>query len=238
MVGYPRMLQEQLEAAIVSEDFESGADLSVDSLVDHFNTDETKARTVLESAFRKGLVEKVGGGKYAVVGKQAPTITSVFQHADKSGLKPKSVVRSVEIIQADVEIAKKLKMVVGENVYRQTRTRLVNDQVVANQNNYIPVEVCPGLEEIDLSRTSFQVTLEGKYNSIVACIEEKFRFIEGNQEDLEILRIEVGTRVLVVERLSLSPSGLPLVWADIHVCTDHYHYVKALWPGAADLIAG
>ena len=39
-----------------------------------------------------------------------------------------------------------------------------------------------------------------------------------------------------LDRLSLSSNRLPLVWTDIHIRTDRYHYVSALWPQAADLL--
>jgi len=36
----------------------------------------------------------------------------------------------------------------------------------------------------------------------------------------------------------LSSNLLPLVWADIHIRIDRYHYVKDLWPQAAALLQG
>lgn len=233
---YPRKLQESFEYALVSGKLEIGQIIRVDDVANQFDAESSSAKQILSAAYRKGLVEKQAEGQYRIIGKSKPEITSVFQHADKSGLKPKSIVRAVTLVPADEIVAKKLMVSVGDLVFRQTRTRLINDQVVANQYNFIPIEVCPGLEEVDLTRKSFQVTLEKRFHTVVVNIEENFTFAPGTLEDLEILGLSVGAKVLVVQRLSSSSSNMPLVWADIHVCTEHYHYVKALWPQAAGLL--
>lgn len=234
---YPQQIQHQFEEDIVNGALKTGDLLSIEAITSKYNTNKAVIQQVLRAAIRKGLIKDSEAHQYLVVGIQPATITSVFQHADRSGLKPSSVVRAVEVIEADGEIAAHLALTPGSLVFRQTRTRLVNDEVVANQNNYIPVEVCPGLENVDLSRTSFQVVLENQYHAVVARIEEKLLFSPGSPQDIKILGLEPGAKVLVVQRLSLSAAELPLVWADIHLRTDRYHYVKALWPRAAALLA-
>lgn len=233
---YPDKLQQSVEADIASGVLAVGQALDVSGLCGRYGTDGAEIDRVLGAAHRKGLVDKDSTGAYRVKGAFKAAIQSVFQHAAKSGLSPKSVVRAVEVVPASADVSRKLDVALGEPVFLQVRTRLVNGEVIANQNNYIPIEVCPGLETVDLSRTSFQETLEGRFHAVVAEIEEHFELRPGNAEDREILGLEAGANVLVVQRLSLSSNRRPLVWADIHVRTDRYHYVKQLWPRAAALL--
>jgi DNA-binding GntR family transcriptional regulator len=234
--SYPQELQQALEQDIASGVLAKGRRIGVSDLQSRYPAAPADLERVLAAALRKGLVEAGSPGTVDIRGKGASAIQSVFQHAAKSGLSPKSVVRAVEVVPASAEVAQRLRVAEQQPVFRQTRTRVVNGEVIANQNNYIPIEVCPGLETVDLSRTSFQETLEGRFHAVVARIEEKFEIRPGNQEDLDILGLPAGADVLVVERLSLSSSALPLVWADIHVRTDRYHYVRELWPEAAHLL--
>ena len=230
---FPQSLQSQFEFDIVHGVLIKGQNISFTDLIKRYQADSTDLNRVVTSAIRKGLLDQITDDQFCILGKSQATVISVFQHASKSGLAPQSIVRAVVVKSASKFVAQKLKIEAGESVFLQTRTRMVNNEVIANQNNYIPIEVCPGLEEVDLSCTSFQTTLEGQFNAVVADIEEHFELSPGSQEDVDILEVEQGSDVLIVQRLSLSPSGLPLVWADIHIRPDRYHYVKELWPEAA-----
>jgi GntR family transcriptional regulator len=231
---FPKELQENIELDIVSGDLITGSTVSVAELQKRYQTDSEDLDRVIKSSIRKGLLDRsMAENSFTVLGKSQPTIISVFQHAAKTGMAPRSIVRAVTVLSASEFVAQKLAINAGDPVFQQTRTRMVNDESIANQNNYIPIEVCPGLESVDLSHTSFQTVLEGQFNAVVADIKETFEISPASAEDAEILGMAQGSDVLIVQRLSLSPGGLPLVWADIHVRPDRYHYVKDLWPEAA-----
>lgn len=234
---FPIVLQEKLEGDIVNGRLMDGQEVSLNDLQNLYTASLADLNKVVRGAVRKGLLVKNAlDDRFVIHGKCQPKIISVFQHAAKSGFSPQSVVRAVEILPANPIVAHKLQLRVGEPVFRQTRTRLVNGEVIANQNNYIPIEVCPGLETVDLSLTSFQTVLEGRFNAVVCDIRERFEIASGAGEDFAILGIEPGSEILIVERLSLGSTGLPLVWADIHVRIDRYHYVQELWPEAAAVL--
>jgi GntR family transcriptional regulator len=165
-----------------------------------------------------------------------PRHSSVFLHADRSGLKPESAVRAVELESASPELAAILDIEVGHQVYRYVRTRYVAERALANQTNFIPSEVCPGLEYDDVSRHSFQQLLEVKYRAVIADMEEDYSLVAASTEDREVLSLEHGSRVLLIRRLAKSATGWPLVWALVRVRPDRYRYVAELWPQAARLL--
>jgi hypothetical protein len=233
---FPRELQQSLETDIVGGALARGQWFSFADLQTRYHADQTDLSRVLFAAFRKGLIEKGAADAVGILGKGRSTIKSVFQHAARSGLSAKSIVRAVQVVPASALVARELGLVEGDSVFRQIRTRLVNGEIIANQNNYIPVEVCPGLETVDLTHVSFQETLEGRFHAVIAKIEEHFEIRPGSAQDVHVLGLQAGANVLVVQRLSLSSNQLPLVWADIHIRADRYHYVKELWPEAAALL--
>jgi GntR family transcriptional regulator len=234
--SFPDTLQQSIELEIATGVLAKGQSIHITELQRRYQAASGDLMRVLNAAVRKGLIALSSGGLVTILGKSHSDIKSVFQHTAESGLSPRSIVRSVEVVPAYLEAAGKLNLSPGEPVFRQTRTRLVNDEVIANQNNYIPIEVCPGLESVDLSHTSFQKILEGRFNAVVASIAEDFFLAPGSEEDLQTLGLPAGSQVLVVQRLSLSPAQQPLVWADIHIRSDRYYYVKELWPKAATLL--
>ena len=233
---FPADLQKRFEMDVISRALPLGKLFGVTDFQNRYQSDVGDAVIVLKSAYRKGLVSKQPDGSYAIQGKSQTSVKSVFQHAAASGLSPKSVVRALKVIPADETAAKQLQVEIGQPVFCQTRTRLVNDEIVANQNNYIPIEVCPTLEDVDLTRRSFQVTLNEDFNTVITEIKEDFEMAAATGEDAAILNLADGEDVLVVRRLSLTVTGSPVVWADIHIRKDRFHYVEKLWPHAALLL--
>ena len=234
-IAFPVQLQQQVEQAILSGQLETGQLVAVEATAAQFSASSEAMRTVLLAQHRKGLV-KQQGDLFEIVGITGPTLDSLFQHTSKAGQKPASQVRAAVIVPCPEAAAVNIDVPTGAPVYRLERTRMVDDQVLANQVNYIPFEICPGLENDDLSHYSFQKLLEQKYHTVIPEMKEDIRIVPGTPKDLEILSLPAGAPVLVVERLSFSANHVPVVWADIHIRTDRYHLVASLWPKAAAVL--
>lgn len=234
--NFPVALQQQLESLIVSGTYPARTILRIDNLCQALKASRQDMQAVMSSAYRKGLVDHCADGVCVVLAPTKPSIESVFQHTARMGFKPTTVVRAVEIVPAEKTIARHLDVNIGDPIYLQVRSRLVEGRMLANQHNYLPLEVCLGLEKVDLSRRSFQETLELDFHAVVAEVEESAHVAQATSEDIEQLGLENNEQVIVVNRLSLSATRQPLVWADIHVRADRMEYVAALWPKAAKLL--
>ncbi len=192
----------------------------------------------MKAGFRKGLIREIDSDNFAVLGFRFVGIPSVFVHAEKAGHKPVSRVRSLIIEPANIIVAKKLGLSIGEPVYRFVRTRIIDDKVIANQTNFIPLEICPGLEENDFSNNSFQILLEQKYHTMTVEGNETFRLDQVTDEDIEVMGMKPGDNVIEVQRIATSTTEMPIVWAIIRINPKHYHYVQSLWPQAVELVGG
>lgn len=234
--NFPAALQRKFEALLLDGSLPVRTIVRVDALSQQLDASRVDMALVLASAYRKGLVDHCADGSCVVLAPAKPSIESVFQHTARMGFKPTTVVREVQIIPSSAEIARRLDMKPGELVYLQVRSRLVEGRMLANQHNYLPVEVCPGLENQDLSCRSFQETLEQDYHAVVMEVEESCRLGPANPEDRQMLDLAENDDVAIINRLSLSATSQPLVWADIHVRLDRIDYVAKLWPNVARLI--
>jgi GntR family transcriptional regulator len=237
-IEYPRAVQRQFEQAIIDGSHAQGETVTVDGLSSEYQASPARMRQIIRTAFRKGLVALIGeeDGAYRILGLPATSFASVFTHTASSGLKPRSVVRDVEVEAATPLVAGKLDVEVGAPVYRYVRTRYVDEQALANQTNFMPFAICPGLENDDVSHYSFQRLLEEKYYAVLMEMKEWFRLDPSTAEDQEILDLPDDSPVLVIERIALSATGWPLAWANIRIRPDRYTYVSALWPQAAHLL--
>jgi GntR family transcriptional regulator len=234
-ISFPAQLQKQFEDALRRQSLPKGSRYTSSELAEQFQASTADMEAVLLAEVRKGLVSLSERGWHIA---DVPTqgLDSLFQHTSRAGMKPTSAVRAAVIEPANAAAASRLSLPTGAPVYRLERTRIVNEEVLANQVNYIPYEISPGLENDDLSQYSFQKLLEERYCTMITEIREDMRIEPGSAKDTEILGLPVHSPVLVIERLSYSPSHLPVVWADIHIRTDRYHYVACLWPNASQVL--
>lgn len=236
-INFPHKLQSQFEQSIVANQYAKGAVYTAPYLAEQFGVTTDQMLQVLQTAHRKGLVSKQADGSFEVLA-LAPPRDSVFSHTQKMGFKPTSEVREVVVEPASPQVSEKLNLKVGAPVYRFVRTRYVNEEALANQTNYIPFEICPGLENDDVSHYSFQKLLEEKYLTFAAEFRETFEIVPANAEDMKILNLPDSSSVLLVQRISLSSTGYPLVWSNIRIRPDRYQYVSQLWPSAAEVLTG
>lgn len=236
-INFPRHLQQKFEKAIINKEYKPEQVFKNLELARQLDCSVTDMQMVLLAAHRKGLVEKQDKNHFKILGLAGAGLDSVFMHTQRSGLKPTSLVRYVQTEPAAPEVARELAIEAGAPVYRFVRTRNVNQEVLANQTNFIPFEVAPELDQDDVSTYSFQKLLEEKYLAVTADVEECFEIVGATEEDLEILDLPRSSSILLVQRLSLSPTGLPLVWANVRIRPDRYQYVAQLWPAAATLLA-
>ena len=234
---FSRELQRQVEQAIVSHRFATGDLLTGSDLAEQFDVSIGEILLVLRVEHRKGLVIEQESQMFRVLGLVIPPRDSVFNHTEKLGFKPTSQVREVELEPATAIVAQTLELEKGALVYRFVRTRYVNGEALANQTNYIPFEVCPGLEQDDVSHSSFQKLLEEKYCTFTAEFKEEFKYEPANEQDMKILSLPQDSSVLLVQRLAFSGTGYPLVWSNIRIRPDRWQYVSKLWPSAAAVLA-
>lgn len=229
-------LQQRVERAIVEGELVSGQVWALGDLVSRFQAPTVHMRRVMLVALRKGLVVQAESDVFRILGLPITKFASVFTHTAGSGLRPRSEVRDVKVEPATSLVADKLRIEAGSPVYRYVRTRWVDEKALANQTNYMPSEICPGLEHDDVTRYSFQKLLEEKYHAVLVEMKEEHLLVPATDQDWQVLGLLPGASVLVVDRIALSATGWPLVWAEIRIRPDRFEYVAALWPQAAHLL--
>ena len=235
-LSFPVATQHQIEEDISLGSMQKDVTYQLEKLSMELGVSTEEIQQVLPSLVRKGLVKSTDEDSIKILGLPNSQVESVFQYAQKFKLKPRTVVREVRVEEADQVIAGILDLDAGDPIFIQVRTRLVDEQVLANQYNFLPYEICPGLEAVDLTRRSFQVTLSEDFHTVITRMEETYFLGTPERDDKEILGVSDDTKILIVQRTSFSRSDYPLVFADIHVNPAQFHYVEDLWPKALPLV--
>ena len=121
-----------------------------------------------------------------------------------------SEVLEQSIINPTSKIASYLQINRDETVIKIMRLRFVKEQAIVLVTTYLPYKICPGLEDIDLSRQSLYKVLETKYDQQ---IERGVRIIEAvvaTKEEAELLGVTEGSPLMLIKSISYLKDGTPI----------------------------
>lgn len=175
------------------------------------------SRTVVRQALRELQTENIiikrkGKGTFVAKPKISEgliqKLTGFYQDMVERGLEPKTKVLFQDIAPATKKIAGYLDIPEGTDVVEIARLRYIHDEPIQVVTTYIPHEISPNLQKIDLRNRSLYEYLETE-NGIK--IYRGKRYIEAvcaNQEEAQLLEIEEGDPLIMLDSISYTKTGL------------------------------
>ncbi len=139
------------------------------------------------------------------------------------------VTRLVDLCQApaSVHIALVLELELDEPVYELQRLRIVDEVPISLQSAYLPVRLCPKLEENDLTSSLYRL-LESRYGLLLWTGQETLRARGATEQEARLLQVRVGTPVMYSERISYSSKGVPVEYLEASWRGDRYDFKVTL----------
>ena len=215
--GIPLYVQirESIKGRIDEGEFKVGALIpSEESLAKEYGVSRMTLRHALDDLLSDGIIiRKQGVGTIISspkVLRDYSQLTSFYEDAKKRGLKPRSKVDLIERIPANALVADELMIEPGEEVFHIFRKRLVeHNEVIALHELFIPAQLCPWIEEVDLETES----LYNLYDRHGLEIEWGKQLVEARSASSKIaqeLGIESGVPILYSERISYTKNNLPV----------------------------
>ncbi|HIY43138.1 MAG TPA: UTRA domain-containing protein, partial [Candidatus Nocardiopsis merdipullorum] len=92
----------------------------------------------------------------------------------------------------------------GAPVHHIERMRTADDEPMAVERSNIPVELVPGLEEIDLTECSLYEVLENEYDILLDSGEQTIEAGICDSADSRLLGLPAGSPVLMMQRRSFT----------------------------------
>jgi GntR family transcriptional regulator len=94
----------------------------------------------------------------------------------------------------------------------------VEDIPLSIQTSYLPVRLCPKLEDNDLTDSLYRL-LEIRYDLLMWAGQETLSARAATQSEARLLQVKPGTPVMYSERVSYASTGVPV------------EYLEAVWRG-------
>ena len=185
------------------------------------NLSRNTVRRAMADLKNEGLIYQIPGKGTFVsspkISHRFVTVVSFTEELLARGMKPSSKLLKTDIIPADQEVAGKLEIKEGDSVYLIHRLRFGDDKLLGLNISRIPMSVCPGLLDYDLTEGSLNTIIENQYGHQIVKVLRVLETIPADDEISEKLGITKGVPVLSIQGISYNQHKIP-----IECCNEYY----------------
>lgn len=195
---------------------------SENELAERHSITRATVRHALSVLEREGWIyREKGKGSFAAVRRvehEVNALVSTTEDMQRRGWDLLTRVISVKEILAPPHVARALEIPVHAPVYELCRLRLVNDDTLSLQTTFISVQLCPHLDQNDLTQSLYYL-YENRYGLRLWTGQEILRARCVTTLEAELLEVPENTAVMAMERISYAATGVAV------------EFVKAIWRG-------
>jgi GntR family transcriptional regulator len=188
-------------------------------------------RHALDELERDGWIYRQKGvGSFAVARRVEQELTSLVSTSEamrQRGWRLETCILSVAQLCPPSYVAAALELAAEAEVYEVQRLRLADGAPVSLQTNYLPVALCPKLEENDLSSSLYRL-LETRYGLRLWTGKETLRARGAASHEAHLLDIKEGAPVMHTERITYAANGIPVEYLDAVWRGDRYDFKVTL----------
>jgi GntR family transcriptional regulator len=195
---------------------------SENELAERHGITRATVRHALDVLEKDGWIyREKGKGSFAAahrVEQELTQLVSTTEDMRQRGWSLTTKVVSLEQTPAAPYIAHALELPEGAPVYELCRLRIVDDEPLSLQTAYLPVELCPKLEENDLTSSLYRL-LESRYGLRLWTGKEILRARCTAPHEAQWLQIQENMPVMYMERVTYAADGVAV------------EYLEAVWRG-------
>ena len=220
-------LKTELEERIKRGDWKPHEQLPTeDDLAGSYGVSKATVRQALRDLAQAELVRREQGrGTFVSESKiqfGPRRLASFTEEMRDFGMRSSSKVLSQGVVQADTNLAAKLRVAEGSGVYRIERLRVAGDDPMGLQTVHVPCHLAPGLLETDFASASLYETLEKRYGLVPDHASQTHFALALDARQARILHVTKGCPALGGERLSFLGGGQPLELTNSLMRGDRY----------------
>jgi GntR family transcriptional regulator len=201
---------------------------SENELMDGFGVSRNTARLAVDLLIKQGLAQRVKGrGTYVTPQRWQfglYRLVSFSEETRNRGMQPSSRLIDLRQIVPSSKILKALNLQPGSEVYAVERLRLADDKPMAINNSFLPLDICPGLDQEDLSSGSIYKLIEEKYRLQIGYAQQVLKPVIASRVEADLLQMKTGGPLLLVEGTTYLVDGRPLEYNRLLYRGDRYEF--------------
>lgn len=194
-------------------------------LCEEFGVSRMTARHAVQRLTQEGLVYRVPGrGTFVAeppVHRQAGDLLSFTEEMRRRGRTPSSRLLSREVREPRPGEASRLQLEPGTEVIAVRRLRVADDEPMSIEEAVFPATVAPLIQRADLEHRSLHDTLvEGGH--VPTTGRARLGAEAAGADDAELLRVAIGSPLLVEKRVIHDQDGRPLELCESRYAGERY----------------
>lgn len=205
---------------------------SEDEIAEQYGISKATVRQAIGELAMEGLIRREQGrGTYVAEQKieQGPrALTGFTEEMLKRGLRASSRVLKQRVIKAGPDIAEKLGIGEGDQVFELTRLRLADGEPMGLQTALVPLALAPGLSDENFESASLYEILENKYGLVASRAEETHTAILLEGREAKLLKAAMGAPALAAERVTYLADRRPFEMVHSIMRGDRYKIILDL----------
>ena len=189
----------------------------------------TTVRQALQDLSRKGYIKAIHGKGTVVIRPQIRqelrSIYSFDEDMRRLGKHPETQIMDFVKIEPTGNIAAMMKLPAGESVYRIMRLRLVDEEPMLLETNYLPCSRFPDFTRQMLEHQSLYRVLTSRYELNIDVAEETFEPILLRPMESQMLHTDQSALGMLVERISYEEGKVVEISKSVSPASKFKHHV-------------
>lgn len=219
-------LREELKKTILSGQIKEGELVpSERELSETYDLSSTTVRRALQDLVHDNLLErKPGKGTFVKVKKVKRGLEKVLgftQNMKEMGLVPTTRVLSKKIVNANEYARQRLDLKSGTKILRLNRLRLANDIPMMLETRYIRLDLCPGIEELDLTSSLWNV-FDVEYDNKPYRHWRTLGIVRAAGRTAELLSVDEGAFLFLIKGITFLRDNRPIECEESYYRSDKY----------------
>jgi GntR family transcriptional regulator len=193
-------------------------------LAERYGLARMTVRTEVDRLVTEGAIYRLHGrGTFVAEPRvaQAVLFSSFTEDMRARGMKPGSIVRSQELIEATPFLATTLEIAPRSAVALIERVRTADDTPMALERAHLPADRFPGVEEADFAKGSLFEVL-GRYGVRLRDAEQRVVAVAIRNTEADLLDVNEGDPGLLFHTLARDAAGAPAYYATSLYRGDRY----------------
>lgn len=184
------------------------------AICEQFGVSVITAKRVLDDLESEGVVVRhQGRGTYVAPSRVSQVLDHFYRFAtnmEQQGFHPTWKNLRIEVVPAEVKVAKPLNLQTGARVIRLERLRLLNEEPYFLQTSYLSQKLFPGLDKENHNELALYDILEQKYRVQPVHCRDTFEPTLVHQRDAKLLQVPVRSAGMLLERIAYDAEGKPV----------------------------
>lgn len=185
-------------------------------------------RQALGDLQKEGLIFKIHGkGTFVAKPKAFQNVSrlqGLAESMSQMGYEVINRLRSFKFIRANSVVAARLQLAEGSKVAEIKRVRLINREPVSLEITYLPQHLGEQLEKADLVTRDIFLILENDCGIALGHADLAIDAILAESDLTRALKVEEGSPIMRIERLTHSADGAPLDFEYLYYRGDAFQY--------------